>query len=75
MQGLGYKELVPYIRGTCSLEEACTLLKTRTRHFAKRQLTWFRAVPDVIWLTRRPETAMEELTDMAVQELKRKSII
>lgn len=50
MQGLGYKELFPYLEGKCSLEEAVEIIKRDTRHFAKRQLTWFRREPDVIWL-------------------------
>ena len=43
MQGLGYKELFPYLRGERSLEDTVSLLKRDTRHYAKRQLTWFRA--------------------------------
>lgn len=50
MQGLGYKEIVPYIKGECTLEEALYILKRDTRHFAKRQLTWFRREPDVTML-------------------------
>jgi tRNA dimethylallyltransferase len=50
MQGLGYKELIPYIEGKCTLEEAVYILKRDTRHFAKRQLTWFRRERDVRWL-------------------------
>lgn len=50
MQGLGYKEIVPYLLGECSLEEAIYVLKRDTRHFAKRQLTWFRRERDVRWL-------------------------
>lgn len=50
MQGLGYKELIPYLNGECSLEEALYILKRDTRHFAKRQLTWFRRERDVRWL-------------------------
>lgn len=50
MQGLGYKEMFPYLDGTCSLEDAVEIIKRDTRHFAKRQLTWFRREPDVIWL-------------------------
>lgn len=42
MQGLGYKEILAYLDGECSLEEAVYILKRDTRHFAKRQLTWFR---------------------------------
>lgn len=50
MQGLGYKELLRYLDGECSLEEAVYIIKRETRHFAKRQLTWFRRERDVIWL-------------------------
>lgn len=50
MQGLGYKELLSYLDGECSLEEAVYIIKRETRHFAKRQLTWFRRERDVIWL-------------------------
>ena len=49
MQGLGYKEILAYLDGECSLEEAVNLIKKETRHFAKRQLTWFRSERDVIW--------------------------
>lgn len=50
MQGLGYKEILDYLNGACSLEEAIFTLKRDTRHFAKRQLTWFRRERDVIWI-------------------------
>lgn len=50
MQGLGYKEILAYLAGECSLEEAVYILKRDTRHFAKRQLTWFKREQDVIWL-------------------------
>ena len=50
MQGLGYKEILDYLDGKNSLEEAVTILKRDTRHFAKRQLTWFRRERDVNWI-------------------------
>lgn len=50
MQGLGYKELLSYLEGETSLEEAVYLIKRDTRHFAKRQLTWFRREKEVIWI-------------------------
>lgn len=50
MQGLGYKEMLAYLEGEMSLEEAVSVLKRDTRHFAKRQLTWFRREKDVIWV-------------------------
>ena len=53
MQGLGYKEILDYLEGECTLEEAVYRIKRDTRHFAKRQLTWFRRERDVIWLDRR----------------------
>ena len=50
MQGLGYKEWLPCLEGLVSEEETIRILKRDTRHFAKRQLTWFRAEPEMIWL-------------------------
>ena len=50
MQGLGYKEILDYLNNECTLEEAIYILKRDTRHFAKRQLTWFRRERDVIWI-------------------------
>ena len=50
MQGLGYKEILAYLDGEYPLEEAVRILKRDTRHFAKRQLTWFRRESDVIWV-------------------------
>ena len=50
MQGLGYKEILDYLDGEISLEEAVYRIKRDTRHFAKRQLTWFRREKDVIWV-------------------------
>jgi len=59
MQGLGYKEIVSYLLGECSLDDAIYCLKRDTRHFAKRQLTWFKREPEVIWLN-RPEFEQKE---------------
>jgi len=50
MQGLGYKEILDYLAGEISLEEAIYRIKRDTRHFAKRQLTWFRREKEVIWV-------------------------
>ncbi len=52
MQGLGYKELFPYFDSECTLQEAADVIKRDTRHFAKRQLTWFRREKDVIWVNK-----------------------
>lgn len=50
MQGLGYKEILEYLNGECTLEDAVYKIKRDTRHFAKRQLTWFRHERNVIWI-------------------------
>ena len=50
MQGLGYKEILDYLSEEISLEEAVYILKRDTRHFAKRQITWFKRERDVRWL-------------------------
>lgn len=53
MQGLGYKEILDYLNGVLSLEESVRILKRDTRHFAKRQLTWFKRERDVIWIEKQ----------------------
>ena len=52
MQGLGYKEILNYLNGDITLDDAIYILKRDTRHFAKRQLTWFKRERDVIWLNK-----------------------
>ena len=52
MQGLGYKEILAYLDGEYLLEEAVRVLKRDTRHFAKRQLTWFRREKETIWINK-----------------------
>ncbi len=61
MQGLGYRQMLPYLDGRCTLEEAAEQIKTETRHFAKRQLTWFRRNPDAVFIERFNGTDDEEL--------------
>ncbi|CCO09346.1 tRNA (adenosine(37)-N6)-dimethylallyltransferase MiaA [Desulforamulus hydrothermalis] len=50
LQGLGYKEIIAYLKGECTLADAVELIKRNTRRFAKRQLTWFRADKRIHWL-------------------------
>jgi tRNA dimethylallyltransferase len=50
MQGLGYKEIIRYLQGEYTLDEAVTLLKRDTRHYARRQLSWFRHMKDIQWV-------------------------
>lgn len=60
MQGLGYKEILSYLDGTCSLDEAIYTLKRDTRHFAKRQITWFKRERQVIWIPKNEYDYDEE---------------
>ena len=50
MRAIGYKEISAYLAGETDLDTAVQLVKRNTRHYAKRQLTWFKADPDIIWL-------------------------
>ena len=68
-QAIGYKELLGYIRGVTPLEEAVEDLKRATRRYAKRQLTWFGAHKDVIWLDRDESTSADELLAAALDGL------
>lgn len=60
LKGIGYKEMIPVIHGTCSLEEAEMLIAKNTRHFAKRQLTWYKRMPYIHWISGDTKTWLEE---------------
>lgn len=75
MQGLGYKELYLYLKGECSLEEAVYILKRDTRHFAKRQLTWFRREKDVLWVEKEKYSGEEEIVNYMLEIAKIRGII
>lgn len=61
MKGIGYKEMLDYLEGSCSLEEAIYQMKIGTRHFAKRQLTWFRREKDAVFLDITPEESAAKI--------------
>ena len=76
MQGLGYKEILSYLNGDMTLEEAVYILKRDTRHFAKRQLTWFKREKDVIWVDKNVFDHDEnKIMDFILNNLKDKKII
>jgi len=76
MQGLGYKEIVSYLKGECTLEEAVYVLKRDTRHFAKRQITWFKREEDVLWLNRPDfEQSEKKILDEMLRIIQKKEII
>lgn len=74
MQGLGYKEILDYLNGSITLDEAVYILKRDTRHFAKRQLTWFRREREVNWLD-IDDMSSEEMLISVLNLLKDKNII
>ncbi len=75
MQGLGYKELVPYLENQCSLEEAVYRLKRDTRHFAKRQMTWFRRERDVTILDKGTYDSVSRLVEAIMQLAAERGVI
>lgn len=76
MQGLGYKEILAYLEGETSLEEAVETIKRDTRHFAKRQLTWFRREKDVIWINKNEFGYDEDrIMEYMLEELRARGIV
>lgn len=73
MKGIGYKEIIGYLRGEYGLEQAVELIKKNTRHYAKRQMTWFRRYPAMRWFTlseQEPaETVFGQIFDYLTEEL------
>ena len=75
MQGLGYKEIIDYIQGRCSFEEAVYTLKRDTRHFAKRQITWFKREKHVTWVNKNEYDSESCILEYMMNRLHEKSII
>lgn len=75
MKGLGYKEILTYLDGECSLEEAIYTLRRDTKHFAKRQLTWFRREPSVTWVQMEAYADTDTLVEFLVQTCRQKMIL
>ncbi len=74
MQGLGYKEFFDYFDGTISLEDTVDKIKKDTRHFAKRQLTWFRREKEVIWINKKEYEQEEALLTSVLDKIEEKGI-
>jgi tRNA dimethylallyltransferase len=75
MQGLGYKEIAAYLDGEISLDEAVYILKRDTRHFAKRQLTWFKRERDVCRIDKDVYTDKSKQMEYITDVLKKRKII
>ena len=69
MKAIGYKELVLYLDGQLSLEAASELIKKRTRHFAKRQMTWFKRMPYIRWYEKDDFVTEVELASAVIQDI------
>lgn len=76
MQAIGYKEMVPFIKGEYSLDEAIYQIKLRTRHFAKRQITWYKREPDVIYINRKDfDHDNEKMSEFMYEECVKRGIL
>jgi len=71
MKGIGYKEIIGYLNNEYSLDEAIYIIKRDTRHFAKRQITWFKREKEVIWLNREIyHDSQAEMIDKIISDYK-----
>ena len=70
MQAIGYKEFVDALQGRCTMQEATALVQQASRHYAKRQLTWFRRNSAMHWLRRKPDDTTAEILSLARQILR-----
>ena len=75
MQGIRYKEIIAYLEGEYSLEEAIYIIKRETRHFAKRQLTWFRREKDVTMIMKQDFPDESAILDFMMSQIYDKQII
>lgn len=75
MQGLGYKETAAYLDGEMTLEEARETIKRDTRHFAKRQLTWFRRETETDWINMENYQENGQVLEVLLARLREKNIL
>ncbi len=61
MRALGYKQIIPYLEGKQTLEETISIVKQETRHYAKRQMTWFSADPNIVWIDLKADELPEKI--------------
>ena len=69
MRGLGYRQMVGYLRGFYSLQEGIRLMKRDTRRYAKRQMTWFKKEPHVQWVDLKPEDQAQEVAEKILSRI------
>lgn len=73
-KGIGYKEVVDYINGTIDLDECRDLIKKNTRHFAKRQITWYKRMPYIEWIYIDNNTSKEFIFNKAMELIRREGL-
>ena len=71
MQGLGYKEVFDYLDGRSDLEECRRRIQRDSRHYAKRQMTWFRRVPEAVFIDRKKEETAEDVCARILARVKK----
>ena len=69
MKGIGYSEFFPYFRGEIDLEEVVRRIKRDSRHYAKRQFTWFKREPQAVWIDRGDHERVEEVAEAILRIL------
>ena len=74
MKGIGYKEMLDYLDGFCTLEEAADKIRQETRHFAKRQLTWFRREKEAYWISREDYPEDDRILEIMLHVLNERNI-
>jgi len=67
MQAIGYRQVIEHLRGEHSLADTITLVKQRTRQFAKRQMAWFRRQLDLTWVEVRPDEDAETMAERLIR--------
>ena len=67
-QAIGHKELIPFLKGECTLDEAVESLKRETRRYAKRQMTWFNRDERINWIT-ADEADLKKLLENSIKVL------
>lgn len=73
-KGIGYKEVVDYINGNITLDECRDLIKKNTRHFAKRQITWYKRMPYIEWIHIDSNTSKDFIFNKAMDLIRREGL-
>ena len=75
MQAIGYKEMISYLKGEAGIDETAELIKLNSRHFAKRQITWFKREKKAVWINYEDYGSEGEMLGAMINILKEKHIV